>query len=112
MMNPSRLAPHAPVPRRHLLLLLALALVLPGEASSQPLGVPPVPPRRVETVPPRPATDRLVWQPGSWQWDAAGERYTWRTGRHIIRRQGTTRFVPGRWTRSGGQWLWRDARWR
>lgn len=87
-------------------------LIVPAPALPQPVGVPPVPPRRVETTPPKPPTERLVWQPGSWQWDPAAERYTWQTGRHVIRRPGTTRYLPGSWVRISGDWAWRRAHWR
>jgi hypothetical protein len=81
-------------------------------AWAQPAGIPPVPPRRIELTPPRPPTDRLAWQPGQWDWNAAEERYVWRPGRQIIRRPGTTRYESGRWVQTGGDWVWRRARWR
>jgi len=93
-------------------LALPLALSLPETAPAQPLGAPPVPPSRLETKPPRPASERIVWQQGTWEWDAAAERYTWRAGRHVVRRPGTTRYVPGRWVQTAGEWSWRRARWR
>ncbi len=81
-------------------------------AVAQPVGVPPLPPRRHESTPPRPDSARFVWQPGTWEWDAAASRYTWHPGRHIVRRLGATRFVAGRWVQTGGDWAWRRSRWR
>jgi len=81
-------------------------------AAAQPAGVPPIPPRRYESISPRPDGDRYGWQPGHWAWDAAASRYAWNSGRHIIRRPGTTRFIAGRWVQTGGDWTWRRARWR
>jgi hypothetical protein len=92
--------------------MLLACLLLPAPVLSQPIGVPPIPPGRVETRPPLPQTERLVWQPGNWAWDAVAERYVWHSGRHVMRRPGTTRFVPGRWVRESGEWVWRKARWR
>ena len=92
--------------------LLVGALLLPLPAAAQPAGVPPVPPRRHETAPPRPDSERFVWQPGHFVWDAAAERYAWRAGRHVVRRPGAARFVAGSWVQSGATWEWRRARWR
>ncbi len=83
-----------------------------GAALSQPLGVPPVPAKRLQSVPPRPENARFAWQPGHWNWDAAAERYAWQTGRYVVRPPDRQRFVPGRWVQTGGSWAWRRARWR
>lgn len=39
-------------------------------------------------------------------------RYLWRHGRPVMRRPGATRFVPGRWVLTGGDWAWRKAKWK
>ena len=91
-------------------ILTLLALAVP--AGAQSFGVPPVPPPRRETIPPRAPSDAYVWQPGHWEWDMANERYTWHTGRHIVRRPGTRSFLAGRWVQTAGTWVWRKARWK
>jgi hypothetical protein len=111
------LAPDPHARRRRLLggaAIIAIILLAcqASPALTQPAGIAPVPPGRVESPPPRSATERLAWQPGHWDWSAAEERYIWRPGRQIIRRPGATRYEPGRWVQSGGQWSWRRARWR
>jgi len=94
-------------------ILLFACLFLPApSATAQPAGVATVPPARRESIPPVPYGDRFVWQPGAWQWDEAEFNYIWRPGRYVVRRPGTTAFVQGRWVQTGGEWVWRRARWR
>lgn len=81
-------------------------------ALAQPLGVPPIPAKRHQSVPPRPDSARFVWQPGHWNWDAAGARYAWHPGRHVARHPDRPLFVSGRWVQTGSTWVWRRARWR
>jgi hypothetical protein len=96
-----------------LLGLAALAAILAGGPSwAQPVGVPPLPKPKLETRPARPPAERLVWQPGHWEWDVMNARYVWHHGRHVVRRPGVTRFVAGRWVVTGGDWAWRRARWK
>ncbi len=98
---------------RSLLGLALLAAVLAaGPALAQPAGVPPLPKPRLETRPVRPPADRLVWQPGHWEWDVMNARYVWHHGRHVVQRPGAKRFVVGLWVQTGGDWAWRRARWK
>jgi hypothetical protein len=100
-----------PDPRATLgVLLILLALAAP--AGAQPLGTPPVPALRRETIPSRPPSQAYVWQPGHWEWDATNARYAWHSGRHVVRRPGAKAHVRGKWTQSGGEWVWRKARWK
>lgn len=97
--------------------LVRLSLVLAPmlgslPAQAQPVGVPPLPKPRLETRPPRPPAERMVWQPGHWEWDVMNARYVWHHGRHVVRRPGATRFASGRWVLTGGDWAWRKARWK
>jgi hypothetical protein len=97
---------------RRTLLAAAAALVAPTLAAAQPGGVAPVPKPRHEKVPPPPAGDRYVWQPGSWEWDDIAGAYAWRHGRYVVRRPGTTRFVAGHWVVTGGSTIWQRGRWK
>jgi len=74
--------------------------------------VPPLPKPRLETKPARAPAERMVWQPGHWEWDMMNARYVWHQGRHVMRRPGATRFVAGRWVLTGGDWAWRRGRWK
>jgi len=100
--------------RRVSLCLLAGGLVLlagcdtpPREALAAPAPPPPVP---AETVPLPPVTEeRLIWQPGHWDW--TGSRYLWREGRWVSRRDHGVEWQPGYWTREGDGWSWVPAHW-
>jgi hypothetical protein len=81
-------------------------------AVAQPYAVapyPPVPPPRVEQVPP-PPNARFVWQPGHWQW--RGREYAWVGGHYVQRRPHYAHYVPGHWTVRGGTWVWVPAHWQ
>jgi hypothetical protein len=83
-----------------------------GGAGAQPPppGYAPIPPPRVEVVPPAPGP-RVVWEPGHWHWD--GVRYIWIDGRYVERRPHYGHYVEGRWVWAGheGRWIWRPAHW-
>ena len=101
-------------PRRSRLacVLSLLGLLVVAPCFAQPVDAGPVPPRRREAVRPAPDGNRYVWQRGSWDWNEATRSYAWHPGRHVVRRPFVTRFVPGRWARSSGDWVWIKARWR
>lgn len=90
---------------------LAVGLVFAGTgvASAQP-AYPPIPPPRVERIPP-PPHGRYVWEPGHWQW--TGARYTWIAGRYVPRRVRAGHYVPGHWQFSPreNRYVWRPAHW-
>lgn len=93
-----------------LLLAVVLASCPAGIAWGQqvpPYG--PVPPPRVEVVPPPPAA-RYIWQPGHWHWN--GYRYVWIAGRYVIRQPHYAQYVPGHWALRGPNWVWIPAHWQ
>ena len=106
-----------------LLVLLGCGSGLPApEATQHPLAayaeVPyPPPAALVETVPPRPAREGVVWVDG--EWTSRGNEYVWRRGgwvqppprsrfapwRSWYRRDGRLMMAPGTWYDSKGERL-------
>jgi hypothetical protein len=72
-------------------------------------GYPPLPPPRVEVLPPPPGA-RYIWQPGHWVWN--GRAYAWIGGRYIIRRAAYREYVPGHWADRYGRPVWVQPYWR
>ena len=93
--------------RRHLAVML-VGLLVSVPACAQAPYWPPIPPPRVEQIPP-PPHERLTWQPGHWQWE--GREYVWVPG-HWIERPAHLQFVPGHWAWREGGWVWIQAHWR
>ena len=87
-------------------------LVSIGSANAQPPppNYAPIPPPRVEVVPPAPGP-RVVWEPGHWHWD--GATYVWRGGHYVGRRPHYGHYVVGawRWRPRLGQYVWVAAHW-
>ena len=67
---------------------------------------PPAP--RYEAPPPAP-NDRVVWDPGHWQWD--GHDYAWLPGHYEERPVREARWEPGHWDQRGGGWVWAPGHW-
>ncbi len=87
---------------------MPLGVAMPlGAAFAQP-AYPPLPPPRVERVPPPPG-GAYIWEPGHWQWD--GVRYAWEPGHYIARRAEYRRWEPGHWAARGGAWVWVPPHW-
>jgi hypothetical protein len=89
-------------------LLTSVFVALSGAAVAQP-GYPPIPPPRMEPVPPLPH-GAYIWRPGYWRWN--GRAYLWVPGRYLIRQPGWHEWVQGRWVMRGGGWVWIDPYWR
>ncbi len=82
----------------------------PGPRVAVETGPGPMPPPRVERVPPRPhQAERLVWEPGHYLQDNVG--YTWHPGHYVSQPPPHLRFVRGRWERKGAGWSWVPGRW-
>ena len=95
---------HYHVPRRAVLALLPLPFA--GCVAEPPNPYPPPPPLRAEVVPPpRP---RMVWEPGTWQWD--GRAYVWAPG-HYVERAAGGHWEHGHWAYRGGAWVWVPGGW-
>lgn len=71
------------------------------------MRAPPAP--RVEVIPAAPA-ERMVWNPGHWQWD--GREYAWVPGHYVERPFREARWAPGHWIERDGGWVWEDGRWQ
>jgi len=101
--------------RRALFRSAGLGLIAAGLASCV---VAPPPRRAVVTVappppryeaPPPPPGERMVWDPGRWQWD--GREYRWVPGHYVERPDREARWVPGRWVARDGGWVWEEGHW-
>ncbi len=72
------------------------------------IGPPPV---RVERRPPLPPEHRdWVWRAGYHRWD--GQRYVWVPGEYVAPPRPHAVWIPGRWVRRGGGYVWIEGRWR
>lgn len=88
---------------------LPLLSVIPARAQPAP-PYPPIPPPRAEVLPPIPR-ERMVWQPGHWQWD--GREYAWVGGRWIEHPVPGLQWAPGHWAwRPAVGWVWIEGHWR
>ena len=69
------------------------------------------PPPRVEVVPvlPHERVEREFWHPGHWRWN--GHEYVWIAGRYVDRPRTGAVWVPGRWERRPGGWLYIEGHW-
>ncbi len=92
------------------LIVPALCFVLLGcVVAPAPNPYPPVPPLRVELIPPPPPVqERLVWQGGHWHWNGAG--YVWNPGHYVAVAVGA-RWEPPHWALRGGAWVWVPGHW-
>ena len=91
--------------RRSLTLMPVLALaacVVVPPANPYPQA----PPLRAEFIPP-PPRERVVWQPGHWQW--IGNGYSWLPGRYV--EQFGRRWEAAHWRWDGRRWDWVPGRW-
>ena len=68
---------------------------------------PPAP--RSELIPPAP-NERVVWDPGRWNWN--GQAYFWISGRYVERPYQQAVWKPGHWSEQSGAWVWDEGRWR
>jgi hypothetical protein len=68
---------------------------------------PPAP--RYEVQPP-PPNERVVWDPGRWNWD--GRDYGWVPGHYMERPRQNARWEPGRWEQRNGGFVWVEGTWR
>lgn len=68
---------------------------------------PPAP--RSELIPPAP-NERVVWDPGRWNWD--GRSYVWVSGHYVERPYQQSVWEPGHWTEQNGGWVWEEGHWR
>ncbi len=66
------------------------------------------PPPRYEAPPP-PPSERMVWDPGRWQWD--GHDYRWVPGHYVERPYRDARWEPGHWAERNGGWVWVEGHW-
>jgi hypothetical protein len=69
------------------------------------------PPPRTEVIPviPRERVEREYWQPGYWRWD--GHEHVWVSGHYMVRPRPAAVWVPGRWERRPGGWLFIEGHW-
>ena len=67
------------------------------------------PAARSELIPPAPS-DRVVWDPGRWNWD--GQGYIWVGGHYVERPYRQSVWAPGHWTEQTGGWVWAEGHWR
>ncbi len=91
----------------------ASALATPAFAQLQAeVYVPIEPPApRVEVIPvlPRERVEREFWQPGHWRWD--GRQHVWVEGHYVARPRPAATWIPGRWERRPGGWLFIEGHW-
>jgi len=73
-------------------LLASVFVALSGAAVAQP-GYPPMPPPRMEPIPP-PPRGAYIWRPGHWRWDGRG--YLWEPGRYLPRATALENSMTGR----------------
>lgn len=71
----------------------------------------PPPPRRerIGRRPPGPR-DRYVWRKGYWVYQGNG--YVWRPGVYVERPRPRATWVPDRWVRRRGEWVYIEGHWR
>jgi hypothetical protein len=69
----------------------------------------PPPPLRVEAVPPPPAGELYVWQPGHWRWE--GSAYVWHGGHYERPPSATAFWVAPKWVNREGQWVFKPGHW-
>ncbi len=68
---------------------------------------PPAP--RSELIPPAP-NERVVWDPGRWNWN--GQGYVWISGHYVERPYQQAKWEPGHWVAQDGAWAWEQGHWR
>jgi hypothetical protein len=70
----------------------------------------PVPALMPETLPKPPVSaERLIWQPGHWDWTGAG--YVWQPGQYVPAAGHGALWMPGFWDHTTGSWTWQPAHW-
>ena len=94
--------------------LAAGMIVLGAAALAQPAEIiitTEPPPLRTEIIPvlPPERIEREVWQPGYWRWDGRG--HVWVEGRYIVRPRPAAVWIPARWERRPGGWVYIEGHW-
>jgi hypothetical protein len=102
-------------------LLIALPLALVNVTACTIQSTPPAqgpevvvdrdpPAEQVEAPPPAPSPQH-VWIKGHWRHDQARHDYVWVGGHWEGRPRPASQWVPGRWDRRHGGWVWIEGRW-
>ena len=99
--------------------LLAVGLAAGCDPASVAGGPPQVPLPIVEEQPLPPVTSEpLMWQPGHWDWNGAGDdwakgQYVWKKGQYVPARGHGNLWMPGWWSRKpSAGWTWQAPGWR
>ncbi len=93
-----------------ILAITGLVAACAVQTTSTATPFPPVPPPLAETMPKPPVSaEKLLWQPGHWNWDGAG--YNWAPGEWVPAAGHGPLWQPGWWSNSDGGWTWQPAHW-
>ena len=88
--------------------MLGAAWILTGCAEDKPPASVPAP--MADTIPPPPVSpNRLIWQPGHWDW--TGNAFVWVPGQYVAREGHSDLWMPGYWEKTSSGWVWRAAHW-